>query len=52
MLRDDGKGAGLGLASVFGIAQQSKGHVWVESEVGKGSTFRILLPRTAEPVTA
>ncbi len=50
--KPQGKGTGLGLATVFGIAQQSKGQVWVESELGKGSTFRILLPRTTEPVSA
>jgi two-component system cell cycle sensor histidine kinase/response regulator CckA len=40
-----GKGAGLGLATVFGIAQQSGGYVWVASASGEGSTFRFLLPR-------
>jgi CheY-like chemotaxis protein len=39
-----GKGTGLGLSTVLGIAQQSGGHVAVETAVGSGSTFRIFLP--------
>ena len=42
-----GKGTGLGLATVYGIARQHGGFVEVESEVNKGSTFRTYLPMSA-----
>ncbi|HUJ44490.1 MAG TPA: PAS domain S-box protein [Opitutaceae bacterium] len=45
--KEAGKGTGLGLATVYGIARQHRGWVDVESAVGKGSTFRIYIPQAA-----